>query len=228
MKKFETRALVLREYEAGESDKRLLLLCKGIGRITVYARGARKVRSKFLAASQMFTYGDYVLVDGGQFFSLSQGAVIENFFAIRQDYERLACAQQVLEICEKAVPERTPCDELLRLALKALQHFSRAELPGKQILSVFMFRFFLYSGLAPEMGEGDYFCDEGMVARSEKTDKLRIPLSSAARAAICHILEADTAGAFLFRAEAPVLDELARAAHICWLGHFHITLHTLA
>ena len=241
----------MREYEAGESDKRLLLLCKGHGRIMVYARGARKAKSKFLAASQMFTYGDYVLVDGRQFYSISQAEVIEAFYPIRQDYTRLSYAQYIFEICEKALPDRSPCDELLRLVLKTLQHISGQKESGqkdnhsgascKQALSVFLFRFFLFNGLAPETGcccscgaDDDrpaLFCDEGVLCQScavtdTVTDKIRMPLSPAAIDAISHIIAAEMPQAFMFRVQETVLEEIYKAAQLCWLGHFQIRLHT--
>ena len=266
---FKARGLVLREYETGESDKRLTLLCKGHGRLMVYARGARGTKSKFLAASQMFTYGDYVIADGRQFLSMNQGSVIESFYPIRQDYTKLCYAQYVLEICEKTIPDRTPCDELLQLVLKTLQHISRQkitpsqpfdsaqpsdsigsakgiELTGQQAVNVFLFRFFLFYGLAPEMnccclcGEelnnsSTLFCDEGMVClRCQKygpgtvsgAAKTRMPLSLPAQEAIRHILSADVNQAFMFRAKDSVLTELTLAARLCWMGHFSITLQT--
>lgn len=243
MTTFKARGLVLREYEAGESDKRIVLLCVGRGRLPVYARGARKAKSKFLAASQMLTYGDYVIADGGRFYSMSQAEVIEGFYSIRRDYDKLCHAQYILEVCEKTVPDNTPCDNLLKLALKALQHISGRvagpEITPGQAVRVFLFRFFLFYGLAPEMdccclcdGKLDsaaLFCDEGMVCRScqkYKEGKTRIPLSISAQEAVRHILRSDVSRAFMFRAQASVLDELEMAAQLCWFGHFPITLQS--
>ena len=205
----------MREYEAGESDKRLSVLCKDHGRLMVYVRGARKVKSKFLAASQMFTYGDYVLSDGRQFFSMTQADVIENFYSIRKDYTHLCQAQYVMEICEKTIPDRTPCDGLLRLLLKTLQHISRQDTmsetvtSGHQAIVVFMFRFFLFYGLQPEMnhccicGENlenipNLFNDEGVLCQHCRKHKIQqnikhnkkdhILMSVSAQEAIRHIL----------------------------------------
>jgi len=228
MNTFKTRALILREYEAGESDKRLILLCKGHGRLTVYARGARKVKSKFLAASQMLTYGDYVLADGRQFYSLCQAEVIENFYPIRQDYDLLCHAQKILDICEKRLPERTPCDDTLLLTLKTLQHISKGQKDPRQAEAVFLFRFFLLSGLAPEMNEccvcgantDKIFCDEGLICANCRINKATMPLSSGAIEAITHILSNELNTAFMFQVNDSVLKELTKAAQLCWLGHF--------
>ena len=252
MTTFKTRGLVLREYEAGESDKRIVLLCKGHGRITAYARGARKVKSKFLAATQLFTYGDYVIADGRQFFSMSQAQIIESFYPIRQDYDKLCFAQYILEICEKTVPGGSAsagsgsyggCDELLRLALKTLQHISGDSIQGLQAVQVFLFRFFLFSGLAPEMDlcsicncvldNSVMFCDEGMVCSScqsqgtlASSNKISLPLSAAAKEAIRHILLSDLNNAFMFSVQDSVLKELASASQLCWRGHFSFDLRT--
>jgi len=257
MKTFKCRGLVLREYEAGEADKRLVVLCKEFGKLIIYARGARKPKSKFLAASQVLTYGDYVVADGKQFFSMNQAEIIENFYPIRQDYDKLCHAQYVLEICEKTVPSRTECDQLLRLVLKTLQHISNVatdeitpnnnsksvqlstELALKQIVCVFLFRFFVFNGLAPEMESccicgneldaATIFCDEGMVCREcqkHKLSKTRMQISLAAQEAIRYILKSELNKAFMFEVEGSVLRELYRAAQLCWEGHFSVVLQS--
>jgi len=235
MKTFKTRGLVLREYEAGESDKRLSVLCKDYGRIMIYARGARKPKSKFLAASQLLTYADFIIADGRQFYSMAQAEVIENFYPIRQDYQLLCHAAYLLEICEKAVPAGTPCDELLRLLLKSLQHISMQNISPKQAAIVFLFRFFLFYGLAPEMDccavcggsieKSNIFCEEGMICKN-CIKKNRMLLSDAAIHSLRHILQSELNQSFLFRIDDTALKALSQAAYLCWLSHFQFPLQT--
>ena len=174
---FKARGIVLREYEAGESDKRLVLLCKEHGRLMVYAKGARKPKSKLLAASQLFTYGDYILADGRQFYSVTQAEVIETFYSIGSNYEKLCHGQYLLEICEKIILGHISCDDLLLLLLKSLQNLSQDKNTPLQVVCVFLFRFFLFCGLAPEMSSCclcgssyENFADNSQLARfSENT-----------------------------------------------------------
>ena len=235
MTAFKARGLVLREYEAGESDKRIMLLCKSHGRIMVYARGARKQNSKFMAVSQLLTYGDYIIADGKQFLSLTQAEVIESFYAIRQDYDKLCHAGYVLEICEKTIPERTNCDEILRLALKTIQHINGEVIAPKLAVHVFLFRFFLINGIAPEMdcccicggdlNSSGLFCYEGMICHSCRGPK-GMPLSLAAQEGVRHILKSDMNKTFLFRAGEAVINEIVLAALLCWTNHFSVSLNT--
>ncbi|MCL2499371.1 MAG: DNA repair protein RecO [Defluviitaleaceae bacterium] len=240
MKTFKTRGLVLREYEAGESDKRLLFLCKGVGRLFVYAKGARKPKSKFIAASQLFTYADLVIAEGRGFNSMAQATVIESFYDLRTDYDALCCAHVITEICEKTILENENCDDLLRLTLKALGYLHKKEPPLShlQVLAVFMLRFFLWYGVAPSSGEccvcgGDvglsFLCAEGLVCNDHKRNLSGefVPLSPHALTALRYILENDLTKAFLFTVGDGIVREIQNAARMLWRHHFEWELRSL-
>jgi len=220
---------VLKEYEAGESDKRLLLLCKEHGRMMIYARGARKPKSKFMAAAQLFTYADFVITVGRGFYALAQAEVIESFYGLRTDYDRLTAAHLVAEVCEKTLLEDIACDELLLLALKSLAHLNKTVLPPMQVVGVFFMRFYAYYGLTPEVDacvtcgcdveNGAFFSAEGLVCAAHKPG-YGVRISRAAVSAVRHILSGDLAAAFGFKAHDDVLMELWQAARMLWRFHF--------
>jgi DNA repair protein RecO (recombination protein O) len=231
------RALVIKEFEAGEADKRLLLLCKEHGRLLVYARGARKPKSKFLSSAQIFTYSDFVLAQGRGFFSVTQADIIENFYDLRTDYDRLAAAFKIVNICDKTVLENSNCDPLLRLVLKSLSLLAKKSIPHSQVLSVFLLRFFDYYGLRPhsqecsvcgassafdDLGESGFWGCEGLIcercAKSQNFDIVSV--SESAIKAIGHILESELSLAFGFVASERVLGELEAAADLMWKFHF--------
>ena len=248
MKQIKVRGLVLREYEAGESDKRLIVFCKGEGRLAVYARGARKPSSKFMACAQLFTYGDFVLTQGQGFYSLSQGQIIENFFSLREDYDRLMAAHTVAEACEKALWDNLEGDELLLLALKSLSALAKEKDP-KQVTVVFMLRFFQVMGLCPKMDACvmcgmDYhkpchceegfnqteqsrndstssmvFTAEGLVCEAHKPASYR-RISKDTITAIRYVLDSDLIKSFQFTATDDILKELNQAANFLWNSHF--------
>jgi len=229
MQTIKARGLVLKEYEAGESDKRLLLLCKEHGRMLVYARGARKPKSKFMAAAQLFTYADFILTAGRGFHALTQAEVIESFYGLRTDYDRLTAAHLIAEVCEKTLLEDIACDDLLRLALKSLTHLSKPLLPPMHVIGVFFMRFYAYYGYAPEVDacvtcghdveNGAFFSAEGLVCAAHRPG-YGIRLSMAAVHAIRHILGNDLTTAFRFKVHEDVLQELWQAARMLWRFHF--------
>jgi len=231
MKTIKARGLVLKEYEAKESDKRLLVLCKEHGRMMIYARGARRPKSKFMAASQVFTYADFVLAAGRGFYSLAQAEVIESFYGLRTNYDSLAAAHLIAEVCEKTLLEDIACDDLLQLALKALSYLSKPsiDLSPLQITGVFFTRFFVYYGLAPETNactacgeiveQDAFFAAEGLVCRVCRPG-YSIKLSPAAVYAIRHIVHSDLSKSFLFNAHSSVINELWQVGKLLWDYHF--------
>lgn len=230
MKQIKARGLVLREYEVGESDKRLLIFCKEHGRLMAYARGARKPTSKFMAAAQPFTYADFMLVKGQGFYSLAQAQIIENFYPLREDYDRLMAAYQIAEACEKTLWDNLESDELLKLALKSLAVLAKGQFPPGQVASVFLLRFFDVHGLCPQIdacvlcnapatGTKMVLCAEGLACDTHKPAAYQ-PLSSAAVAAMQHILNNDLARSFLFTATDAILAELQKAVKLLWKYHF--------
>ena len=230
------------EQEAGESDKRLVLLCKSAGKLLVYARGARKAKSKMLAASQLFTYGDFVINDGGNFLSVGQAEPIERFNGICADYDKTCAAHYAAEICDRTTLPATECDGTLRLLLKTLSVLaghapSAADAPPRQTASVFLLRFFLCYGIAPEIDRCCvcgapvqkmtviFFCDEGTLCgpcRAQKPFNSELPLPS--HAALKHVMESDLNGAFFFTLAPKYLDSLQQAARLMWKSHFDIQL----
>jgi len=235
MKTVKARGLVLKEYEAGESDKRLLVLCKEHGRMMIYARGARKPKSKFMAAAQVFTYADFVLAAGRGFYSLAQAEVIESFYGLRTDYDTLAAAHLIAEVCEKTLLEAIACDDLLKLALRAFLYLSKpsVDLPPLQVTGVFFLRFFVYYGLAPETDactacgeivERDaFFSADGLVCRICHPS-YSIKLSPAAVYAVKHIIHSDLSKSFIFSAHSGVIKELWLISTLIWDYHFELKL----
>ena len=232
MKTIKARAIVLREYEAGESDKRLLLLCKEHGRIFAYARGARKPKSKFLAAAQLFTYADFVLVQGQGFYSVAQADMIENFYALRQDYDILMTACDLVGYCEKTLWDNINCDELILLLLKSFSHLSKGRVPAEQVKCVFLYRFFMFHGIqlqadtciecgvgVHEMTGGIFISQEGVTCKLHRTHHHR-PISAAAAAALQFIQQSGLSQAFLFDLQSEYLTELYNVAKLVNAYHF--------
>ena len=87
---FSARGLVLAERTVGEWDKSLTLLCEGIGKISVWARGAKRVKSPLLAACSMFVLGSYSFVKKGERISVTSAQPEETFFGLRTDVEGLS------------------------------------------------------------------------------------------------------------------------------------------
>ena len=235
MSSFQTRGIVLRERDAGETDKQLTLLTKTYGKIIVSARGARKPRSKFMASAQLFTYSGFIIYDGGRFYSIAQSDVIESFFSLRNDYERLCLAHYFVEVCDKTTPLHAPCDDLLHLLLISLSALAKGIRSPLLTARAFEIKFFQVSGIAPEaaccakcggaLTQPVLFGAEGTVCGCYLAPAVKI--SPAALSAIRYVLSAELQDIFKFNASREVLCEMKKASGLFFKHHFDVTINSL-
>ncbi len=176
MSVFNARGIVIGETLVSESDKRVTLLLKERGKVTAYAKGARKATSKLLAGTQLFAYSDFVLYDGGRFLSVTQIELIESFYNIRNDYDRLCIGSYFLELCNRTLMEGEPWDDVLLLLIRSLSALKKAVLGAALVSDLFELRFLQLNGYEPEVnrcilcGEqltaGGYLTAEGVICEA--------------------------------------------------------------
>lgn len=98
MQQTEHTAIVLRCVNYRDHDRMLTLLSPTKGKIEVISRGCRKPRSPLLNASELFALGDFELYDRTGRINLVSANLIETFYPLRSDFDRLACGTYCLNI----------------------------------------------------------------------------------------------------------------------------------
>ena len=151
MRTFNAKGLVLKETLVGEADKILTVLLKERGKVSVSAKGARKTGSKFLFASQVFCYCDYVIYTGGKYYSIASAQFIDNFYGISSDYDKLCIGAYLLELTDKVIMENQDCDDILYLLLKTLKTLEKGTHCPELIRCAYELKFLQLNGYSPEV-----------------------------------------------------------------------------
>ena len=118
----------MRTMSYGESSKIVTLFTRDFGKISLLARGARAMKSKFGGALELFTYNSIVFYEkeGRELQYLSDVAISEGFMNIRNDISRTYMALVMLELCNKAIHGSEENQDLFRLLIKALEALNEA------------------------------------------------------------------------------------------------------
>jgi DNA repair protein RecO (recombination protein O) len=146
-----TEGIVIRSLDYGESHKIVSLLTDRLGKISVMARGAKKVNSRLAAVTQPFTYGDYVIYRGaGSMGTLNQGETIDSHRTLREDLYKAAYSSYIAEMTGRLLPENEPSGmmfEQLKAALSSVATGKDAEV----IIAIMEMKMLALSGYLPQL-----------------------------------------------------------------------------
>ena len=186
--------MVLKETPVGEYDRRLVILTRERGKITAFARGAKRPGNVLMAVSRPFVFGQFKLFEGREAYSL-QGAEISNYFAeISADMEAACYGSYFLEFADYYCRENVDGTEMLLLLYQSLRALLKPALPDSLVKLVFELR--------------------AMVANGEYTEKPPRPVSDSATYAWEYIIASPIGSLYTFTLTEKVQQELKTCVEI--------------
>lgn len=113
-----------------EFDRRVELLTREAGRISAFARGARRPNSSLCACTVLFTFGEFQLYEGRDSYTLTAGSIKNQFAALAEDYDALCYCSYFAEMARYFTRENLEAPQELLLMYVTI----RAVMAGKQPL----------------------------------------------------------------------------------------------
>jgi len=128
----KTSAVVIHSFPLGESDRVVSFFTRDFGKVRGVARAARRGRSRFSGALELFTLGTLVFFDGGrsELVSIDQFDITRPFGVIREDLERLGHAAWMAECVNRLTGERDPQAAVYGLLVRALRSVEAGASPA--------------------------------------------------------------------------------------------------
>ncbi len=146
----EVHGLVVGVVEFGERDRLITLLSAEQGLLTARVNGARQLKNRYMATTQLFCYGRYILEERAGRFTVQDVMLEETFYDLRAEIDRAALASYICEVVCYTGTEQ-PDTELLRLVLNTLYATANALYPNRRIKSVFELRMASILGFMPDV-----------------------------------------------------------------------------
>ena len=151
MRQTERTAIVLRYANYRDNDRMLTLFSPTQGRIEALARGCRKPRSPILNASELFALGDFELYQKGAHLTVISAQMIETFYPLRADFDRLSVGTYLLNVTENVIQPGVPAQELFMLLLHTLSRLTFYDQPWRPLVSGFLLHLAACEGFRPRL-----------------------------------------------------------------------------
>lgn len=159
---FKSEGFILRTRNLGEADKIVTIYTKTAGKVVAVARGSRRIRNRLMGCTQVFTLGRYLIFEGKNLDTLSQGEIMTSFQSIRDDLEKMAGAMYVTELVDVFTEENGPNQEIFTLIWNTLKMIDNGEIG--LALRRFELRFMQEHGYQPQL-DSCINCDEELTQK---------------------------------------------------------------
>lgn len=149
---YRVEGLVIRSTDYGEGNKIITLLTPTFGKQGVVVRGAKKLKSRYGALAQLFTYGDFSYYKSGTLGNLNSGEILESFHELREGLEGPAYAAYAAELTDRAIND----DEAAAYLFHQLKACQTALAEGKDpqiVLRAYEMKIVNAAGYAPLLDE---------------------------------------------------------------------------
>ncbi len=143
--------MVLSTMPIGDYDKRLVILTKEKGKITAFAKGARKQNSAFLACSQPFSFGEFTLYEGKSSYNLVSVEISNYFEELRRDLEAAYYGLYFCELADYFTHENEDGTLILKLLYQSLRALSQKSIMRPLVRAVFELKLLELNGVAPQV-----------------------------------------------------------------------------
>jgi len=129
----KSAAVVIGSFPLGESDRLVTFYSRDFGKIRGVAKAARRMRSRFGSALELFTLGELVFFDGGrsELVRIDHFDITRPFDRVREDLERLAQAAWTIECVARLTAERDRHVALFGLLVRTLRALEHSRQPGR-------------------------------------------------------------------------------------------------
>lgn len=125
LRSYSSEGIILSRKNYGEADRILIVLSKNFGKISLLAKGIRKIKSKKRGHLEIFSKIKFSGVLGHGFGIMTEAETINDFSGIRINLNKISLAYYFCEVVNKITHEdgnASTVYSLLSTALEQLEH----------------------------------------------------------------------------------------------------------
>ena len=151
MNQLQTKAIVLNRTDYGEADRIITVLTPSHGKLSLMARGVRRVQSKLAGGIELFSTAEISYISGrGQIGTLTSARLLHYYDSIVTDIERVQLGYELIKILHRATEDQ-PEDEYFGLLEAAFKALDMPKISTDLIRVWFQAQLLRYAGHSPNL-----------------------------------------------------------------------------
>ena len=211
--------MVISTMPISDYDKRIVILTKERGKITAFARGARRPNSSLLAATNPFAFGEFEVFEGKSSYNVSKASIHNYFRELTTDVEAAYMGFYFLEFADYYCQENNDEKEMLKLLYQSLRALSSSKFKKGLVRVIFELKALTINGEGPSVFSCMHCGDRenltafsvrrgGMFCPACKDGQGTVSIGESTRYTMQYIVSTSVEKLYTFRVSDEVLQEL--------------------
>lgn len=152
----DVTGIVLKCEPIGEYDRRVVILTTERGKISAFAKGARKQGNRLMASTNPFCFGKFKLFEGRSSYSINEAEISNYFEEMRVDFEKACYGMYFLEVMDYYTRENNDEKQMLKLLYQSLRALCSDSYDNRLVRSIFEIKSVILNGEYPGLGDRQY------------------------------------------------------------------------
>ncbi len=160
----QVTGIVLKSIPVGEYDRAVTILTVEKGKISAFARNARKQNNRFMAAVSPFCFGKFRLYAGRNSYTMADAEIANYFEKLRGDLEGACYGMYFLEVADYYTRENNDEAEMLKLLYQSLRALLHENLDDRLVRAVYECKAMAVNGEFPGVPGGKELSESAVYA----------------------------------------------------------------
>lgn len=156
--------IILKTEPVGEYDRRVVILTDGRGKISAFAKGARRQTSRLMAATNPFSFGVFKLYEGRSSYNIMEANIQNYFEGLREDFVGAYYGMYFLEMADYYTRENNDELQMLKLLYQSLRALIHDKIPDELVKCIYEIKAIAVNGEFPGIPVGDKYLDSTVYA----------------------------------------------------------------